>query len=168
MDLRMILFPLVLILLGVATFLVAQQAWRAQRRVLIARGWAQTTGRVIQSGVRETSVRVRRRTGTSSYRQATRYEPEVIYEYQVLAGIYRGDRLQMGYSFASSEVDAAQRQADRYPVNSEVTVYYQPDNPAESTVSLKAGWGLWGMWGIAFIMLVVTLFMTIVVLNINS
>jgi hypothetical protein len=167
MDLRVILVPLVVIPLGIATFLVAQQAWRAQRRVLIARGWAQTTGRVIQSGVRETAVRVRRMTSAARYRQATRYEPEVIYEYQALGGIYRGDRLQVGYSFASSEADAAQRQADRYPVNCEVTIYYQPDNPAESTLNLAPGGETWVMWGIALVMLAVTLLMAVVVWNIN-
>jgi hypothetical protein len=168
MDVRVILFPLIIIPLGVATFLIAQQAWRAQRRVLIVRGWAQTTGRVIQSGVRETSVRVRRRTSAARYRQATRYEPEVIYEYQTPGGIYRGDRLQQGYSVASSEADAAQRQADRYPVNSEVTVYYQPDNPTESTLSLTSGGGMWVMWGIALVMLLVTLFVAVAVLSIPS
>jgi hypothetical protein len=167
MDLRLLLFPLVVIPLCIATFLIAQQAWRIQRRSQAARGWVQTSGRVIRSGVRETAVHVRRRTSTSSYRQATRYEPEVVYEYQAPGGIYRGDRLQLGYSVAASEVDVAQRQADRYPINAGVTVYYQPDNPAESALSLTAGRGPWVMWGTALIMLAVTLFMAVIVWNIT-
>jgi hypothetical protein len=47
-----------------------------------------------------------------------------------------------------------------------VTVYYHPDNPAESTLSLKAGWGVWVMWGVALIMLFVTIFTALLMLSI--
>lgn len=166
MDIRILLLPLIIFSLSLVTFLVAQQAWQARRRSHGARGWSCTTGRVIQSGVRETQVRVRRRVSVGSYRSATRYVSEVVYEYQVSGMIYRGDRLQLGYFSASSDPGSAQRQADLYPAGSEVTVYYHPNDPAASTLSVRAGWGVWVMWGVALIMLLVTIFVTAAVLSI--
>jgi hypothetical protein len=166
MDIRIILLPLIIFPLGLVTFLVAQQAWQTQRRSLDARDWSRTTGRVIQSSVVETQVSRRSSVSVARYRFVTRYVPEVVYEYQVAGTLYHGARLQLGFSVASSDSSSAQRQADRYPVGSEVTVYYHPDNPAESTLSLKAGWGVWVMWGVALIMLFVTIFTALLMLSI--
>lgn len=165
MDIRIILLPVVIFPLGLVTFFVAQQAWQMQHRSLEAHAWSRTMGRVIQSGVRETQVSRRRGASVMSYRLVTRYVPEVVYEYQVAGTLYRGARLQLGYTVASSDSSSAQRQAERYPVGSEAAVYYQPDNPSESTLSLKAGWGVWVMWGVALLMLLITLFIAGVLLS---
>jgi Protein of unknown function (DUF3592) len=166
MDIRLVLLPVIVVPLGFVTVLVAWQAWQVQRRLWSVRGWAQTSGRVIQSGVRETPVRVRRNTSVGSFRWAVRYAPEVVYEYQVAGYSYRGDRLQIGYGLASSGVRTAARYAERYPLHSEVTVYYQPDDPAESSLSLSAGCGLWAWWGLALFMVATTLFVALAVLGI--
>ena len=163
MDIRLVLLPVIVVPLGCVTVLVAWQAWQVQRRLWAVRGWAQTSGRVIQSDVRETPVRVRQNTSVGSFRWAVRYAPEVVYEYQVAGHSYRGDRLQIGYGLASSGARTAQRYAERYPLHSEVIVYYQPENPAESALSLSAGCGLWAMWGLTLFMLTSTLLVALVV-----
>jgi hypothetical protein len=165
MDIRLVLLPVIVVPLGFVTMLVAWQAWQVQRRLWAARGWAHTSGRVVQSGVRETPVRVRRNTSVGSFRWAVRYAPEVVYEYQVAGCLYHGARLQIGYGLASSGVRTAARYAARYPLHSEVTVYYQPDNPAESALSLSAGCGLWALWGLALFMLASTLLVALIVLG---
>ena len=167
MDIRIILVPLIIFPLGLVTFLIAQQAWRTQRQSLDARGWSRTTGRVIQSGVEETQMNRRSSVSVENYRFVTRYVPAVVYEYQVEGTVYRSTRLQLGYVVASSESSSAQRQADRYPLGSEVNVYYQPANHAESTLSLKAGWGTGVMWGIALFMLLVTLFTAALIVSLT-
>lgn len=60
MDLRLLLFPALILPMGVVVFMLASQAWKSHTQARAARRWPQTPGQVVAAGVRETSVRVRR------------------------------------------------------------------------------------------------------------
>jgi hypothetical protein len=156
-DFRFVLISLIALPLGLVAFVIAAQAWRGQRQANAARVWPSTTGWVISSGVRETTVRQRIRTSTSRYRMATRYAPRVIYSYEVNGSSYQSERLFMGDSLLTSEVSEAEREAARFPVGDSVTVYYHPANPAEATLDPRPGWGTRVLWLTALTLLVMTL-----------
>jgi hypothetical protein len=65
----------------------------------------------------------------------TTVSPHVEYDYEVGGVRYRGDRIRAGDRYASrSGSKLAYAAIDRYPVGSDVTVYYNPGNPSESAV----------------------------------
>lgn len=166
MDLRLLLFPALILPMGVVVFLLASQAWESHTQARTARRWPQTSGKVLTAGVRETSVRVRRSTSIRRYRMATRYAPHVQYGYWVNDVSYQGQRLHMGPAVLSSEAGDAQQEAARYPVGSQVTVYYNPADPAESTLDPRVSRGTWLLWATALIALVVTFIIAGVILSI--
>lgn len=71
-----------------------------------------------------------KRTGNSS----STY-PVVVYDYQVNGVSYQGQRIKAGEQFFSVRVIGdAQATAARYPVGTQVMVYYNPANPQESAL----------------------------------
>lgn len=154
MDLRLILIPSFAVPICLASFLLARRAWREQRQAISARRWQKTTGRVVLSGIREATVRVRRSTSTASYRLAVRYAPQVRYEYFVGGSRHQGERLHLGSTILSSEASEAARQASRYPVGSEVVVFYNPSDPEEATLRPEVGWATRVQWILALALLI--------------
>jgi len=157
MDFRFFLIPLITLPLGFITFLLTARAWQSQRQAGAARRWLPTTGQVIHSAVRQTTVRVRIGASTGRYRNAIRYHPQVIYQYTVNGTPYQAERLYLGPLILSSEAGDAKRKAVHYPAGSLVTVYYDPANPAEATLDPRTGWGTWILWFAALLMLVMTI-----------
>jgi Protein of unknown function (DUF3592) len=155
-DLRPLLILLFALPLGAGTAALVVQAWRGQRRANAARAWPRTTGQVLWSGVRETMVRTRVRTSVASYRMTTAYAPRVVYAYVVDGTGYQGERLRMGESIISSDTRAAERVVARYPVGSDVMVYYNPADPTDATLDPRSGWGTRVLWMVALLMLVIT------------
>jgi hypothetical protein len=165
MDLRLILIPILAFPICLASFLLAGRAWREQRKALAARRWPKTTGRVVASGVRETTVRVRRSTSVASYRMAIRYAPQVRYEYSVGGRRYQGERLHLGATILSSEAGDAARQAGRFPVGLEVAVYYNPADPEDATLKAEVNWGTWALWILALFLLVMAALLAALLLS---
>ena len=86
--------------------------------------WLDTTGTVLMSSVQT------RRSGNSH----STY-PVVVYTYAVNGQSYQSQRIKAGEQFLNVRV-AGQAQATvaRYPIGANVTVYYNPSNPAESAL----------------------------------
>ncbi|MCU0493885.1 MAG: DUF3592 domain-containing protein [Chloroflexaceae bacterium] len=156
---------LVVFILGFITLLLAARAWQAQRRIYAARHWKTTTGQVLQSGIQQTTVRVRISTSVGRYRNAIRYIPHVVYHYRVNGAHYQGERLRLGTVVLSSEARDAERTAARYPVGSAVTVYYDPANPTEAVLMRHTSWGTWLLWCVAMLMLVITIVVAMLLLG---
>ena len=165
MDFRFILLPILVLPLGFVTYVLAARAWQSQRQANAARHWPHTQGRIVLAEVRETAVRVRSSTSTGRYRMATRYAPRIVYEYEMAGLYYQGERLWMGPAVVSSESDEAAREVARYPLGSEVPVYYNPSNPAEATLHPRIGWGVRMLWLAALIGLVTALTIAWVILS---
>ncbi len=152
----MIPFPVRLVIVLLPVFpaaLLAWQAWQELRRSRQRRRWPQAEGRVMLSEVRASTVRVRRGSSAGSYRQAVRYQPRVVYEYQVGGRLYRGETLSTGTVMFHSEPAPAEREAQRYAPGQAVTVFYNPTDPMESNLDPRAGWAVWlkGLLALALI-----------------
>lgn len=152
MDFRFILIPIVAFLPGLAAVMVTRQAWQEQARIYAARGWPVSHGRIIASGIKETAVRVRRGTSLNRYRQAVRYQPHIIYEYEVGGVRHQGERVHLGSVMLASDAKEAALAASRYPVGSQVAVAYDPADPTAATLELSTGWGTRIKWLAAFVL----------------
>lgn len=88
-----------------------------------SQSWPSTSGRVIKS-------RVEVRGGDH-----TSVDSRVIYEYNISGQVYQGQQIRAGDSFFSVHTSQdAYRTIDQYPEGASVTVYYNPDNPAEAAL----------------------------------
>jgi len=113
----------ILILGGLGFFLYRRnQQSNAYRQS--AQSWPGTSGTVLMSSVQS------KRTGRSH----STY-PVVVYQYQVNGRDYQGQTIKAGEQFLNVRV-AGQTQATvaRYPIGAKVTVYFNPQNPAESAL----------------------------------
>jgi hypothetical protein len=83
------------------------------------RSWSPVTGRVLTS-------KVVRKSGTNRYTS-----PAVTYEYEAAGKAYRGETILPGW-IKNSGPRSAQRIVARYPKGAQVTVYYDPADPAKA------------------------------------
>jgi hypothetical protein len=102
-------------------------ALRGRRASSITKRWPTTTGRVLHS-----QVEYRR-----SHRSGS-YYPAVLYEYQVMGQRYQSTTLSPGLEYGLSFRGRVQARVDKYPAGSMVTVYYNPDNPAQAVLEHSA------------------------------
>jgi hypothetical protein len=87
-------------------------------------GWAQTVGTVLSA-----TVKIRR------LGQIRAEIPMVIYSYEVDGRPYQSYRVRAGDDTGQIPVVTnASTTLDRYPVGSNVTVYYDPDDPANAAL----------------------------------
>jgi hypothetical protein len=113
------ILPLIILaIFGIFLFRRSQQSNAARQA---AQSWASTSGTVFTSTIQV------RRTGRS------RSEiPVVMYQYEVNGQPYQGNVIRAGSQFGQIRVMGdAQRTIARYPVGSQVVVYY---NPAEAAL----------------------------------
>lgn len=117
-----------LIIAIVFFFLWARSRWKTSA----AKNWPSTTGRVISS---EMEAR-RSRSGSGGY--STSYYAVVLYEYMVNGQRLQSNRLTLGTPIGTSFTGRVQKKVLQYPVGSRVEVFYNPDDPTEAVLEIKA------------------------------
>ncbi len=129
--------PLIGVLLFAGVFLylgweVVRQETGALRGGDASTNWPTVDGRVISSTVRT-------KQGTSGDR--ARFYPVVVYEYAIEGEPFRSDRV----SFDTQTMDhaSAANIARQYEAGREITVFYNPDTPAESVLDPGASGNSW-------------------------
>ena len=85
----------------------------------------------------------------------TNYHPVVEYTYPVGGQVYAGKRIAFGPVKASARSASAQAALAKYPLGGTVTVYYDPNNPAEAVLE-KQAIGTTTMLVLGIVFLVVT------------
>jgi hypothetical protein len=105
---------------------------RARRQVGGARNWPSTTGRVISSEMEA------RRSHSSEGGYSTSYYAVVLYEYMVDGKRYQSNRLTLGTPIGTSFTGRVQKKLQEYPVGNRVQVFYDPDDPTEAVLEVKA------------------------------
>lgn len=87
-----------------------------------AQNWSSTSGTVLMSSVQLS----RSSTGGSSI------YPVIVYQYEVNGKTYQSQSIRAGDKYLKVNVSwQAQETVDKYPIGKQVTVYYDPNNPAE-------------------------------------
>ena len=99
-------------------------------KALQSRSWLDTPGVVVQSTLVQ---------GSSGTRTASRssFKPHVEYDYDVDGKTLRGDRISFRIGIALS-AGHAQQIVDDHPVGKQVTVFFNPDDPTQSTLRTGA------------------------------
>jgi hypothetical protein len=108
-------------------------AWVLSRAVIYrrTRRWATTTATIASHEV----VRV--------LGGGARYVVYVQYTFQVDGATFIGDREDIGQGRLWATEFAAQRYLDsRYPIDAQVPVYYDPNDPSDNVLSRRLGWEL--------------------------
>jgi hypothetical protein len=101
-----------------------------QRKVSAINNWPSIPGTVVSSQVVSRSDG---EGGTTDY-------PAVTYSYSVVGSNYKGSKIAPGMEVGGM---GAAKTVARYPVDSKVTVYYNPENPADAVLEKKAPAIMW-------------------------
>jgi hypothetical protein len=121
----LIFFPMVaLIVVAVVTKLIEFRA---------AKGWTQTTGRILSSG---TEVRRHQFAGEP---ETVKTVPAITYEFMAGARKVIGSRIGIGEDSGGPNLDAT---LARYPAGANVTVYYDADDPTRCVLERDALQGI--------------------------
>ena len=113
----------VILLGGLGYFLYKRNQQSGAVRQL-AQSWPSTSGVVLMSSVQS----------RQSGRSHSTY-PVVVYQYDVNGKTYQSQNIKAGDQFMNVRVTGqAQATVARYPIGANVTVYYNPANPAESAL----------------------------------
>ncbi|HEU4326576.1 MAG TPA: DUF3592 domain-containing protein [Roseiflexaceae bacterium] len=131
-------------------------AWRDWRRARAARLWPQARGRIVRSEVQEVLFMARGRYGRGWFPQWI-YRPRIVYRYRAGGADHEGERLHLIRGVATFGRRAAERAVARLPLGAPVTVFYNPDNPAEAALDTRAGWETHLLWFSALLALVFVL-----------
>jgi len=130
---------------GAGIFLI-YRSWQSKQKAEASQSWPSTRGQV-------TMARVQHNVSTDS--EGDRhdyYSPLVEYTYEVGGQAYTGRTIRFGFNPSFGNEAKAQAALASYPVGAQVTVYYNPNNPAEAVLERKASATNTGMiLGIIFI-----------------
>jgi hypothetical protein len=117
-----ILLPMAIV--GGLAFYLYRRHRRSRTARAAAQAWSETTGVVVTS-----TLKVQRTVRSRSE------VPVVVYQYQVDGTVYLGKVIKAGDQFFSVRLAGDARQTvERYPAGAQVTVFYDPANPAESAL----------------------------------
>lgn len=114
------LLPFVVIFGGLGYYMYRRSKQATSIRAS-SQSWVQTTGVIVKSRVEVSGG------------DTTSVSARVIYQYQVGAQTYQSDQIRAGdHVFRITSSGDAYDTVDRYPVNLQVPVFYNPANPAEA------------------------------------
>ena len=137
--------PLVVIL-AVFSLTVMLLARVAGRQVRTMKTWPATSGRITRSEI-QTTVQTRSHADSSRLDRTTMYGPRIVYAYQVGGNTFEGDNI--GTSGCSNTPSLAERYVRRYPLQMPVQVFYDPNDPTQSTLALPGQAIPLALWVIA-------------------
>jgi hypothetical protein len=106
------------------------------------KGWTRTTGQIVHSKV---ETQQQQRDGATSVSFQTLYFPRVVYSYGSDGQTWQGDNI--GWTVSNSTPDAADKIVARFPMESKVEVFFDPNDESVSTLDRggsKIRWVLLG------------------------
>jgi hypothetical protein len=127
MDTISILLPAIFILLGIFLFAFGQIQ---QRKAKVIESWPTISGIILASDLREHSS-----TDDDGMTSST-YEPVVEYSYRYMGSEYTSKQYRMGSKGTSYNHKRALAIIDRYPIDQNVNVRCNPDNPSQAVLEL--------------------------------
>ena len=134
-----------LLFVGLGVFLI-YRTQQSKKKAQVSQSWPSTPGQITDSHVS------RSQSTDSDGDTTTSYAARVAYTYQVGGETYSGHNIAFGFSPSYSSEAKAQADAARYPVGSQVPVYYNPDKPSDAVLQRQASGSKVGLiLGIIFI-----------------
>jgi hypothetical protein len=124
-----------------AAFYAARLQWNVARSCASA-GWPTVPGKVEQSRIAKSRI------AKSQGQWAAFYRLALAYRYEVGGQEYEGDTVQFGPRRVTAQ-DLIERLADKYPAGAQVTVHYDPDDPATAVLETSdemARQNQWQVW----------------------
>jgi len=117
-----VLIPTIFVIIGLVLLFIY---FRNLSKVRASQAWPTAQRTVIQSWVRKSSSTDD--DGSVSYS----YYPEIRYQYHVMGTEYQGNKISFGPKVGGNR-SRAEKMIEKYSTGAGVTVYYQPDNPANA------------------------------------
>jgi len=96
-----------------------------------SKNWLSTNGKIISS-----DLDAHISTDDDGY-QTTTYLAKVNFTYEVSGRTYKSDRVNFDYGMRTSNVRKPQSVVEQYPSGSDVTVYYDPEDPQQSVLEKR-------------------------------
>jgi len=122
----------VLVFVGAGGLLIYQSI-RSRKKAESSQSWPATTGHI-------TDAHVSHHTSTDSDGDTSdHYSPKVRYTYPVAGTTYEGDKIGFGFQQSFGNASKAQAALTRYPVGGQISVFYDPNNPADAVLERRAG-----------------------------
>lgn len=146
-------FVYAMLLAPLALLLVAAAYKTLQVRA--AREWPSTPGKVAISASEVRNVKVLDSDREEGHRFEARNFANIVYEYSVRGQALRNNRVSIGEDRGNFQVAET---IARYPVGTDVTVYYNPLHPHEAVLERDLPHGLWGCLGSATAITLVVVF----------
>ena len=118
-----IFVPMIFVIIGLVMLFIY---FRNLAKVRASQAWPTAQGTVLQSWVRKS------RSTDSDGGDSYSYHPEIHYQYQIMGIEYQGNKIAFGPKIGGRS--QAEKMIEKYPTGANVTVYYQPDNPAKAVL----------------------------------
>jgi hypothetical protein len=127
-----LIVPLAFSLIGLIFTVIGLILYKKAKRTS---NWQATYGTILLSEIKKsTGSSFKTGTNQSNYNYSNIYTPEICYSYNVLSQEYNSNKIGVFGSLGTSSSVRAFNITKKYPVNSRVTVYYNPDNPKDSVL----------------------------------
>ena len=124
-------------------------------QVRAAREWPSTPGKVVVSNSELRDVKVLDSEREAGRKLEKRNFANIVYEYSVSGQKLRNNRVSIGEDRGNFQVAET---IAKYPVGTDVTVYYNSRHPREAVLERDLPQGLWGCLGIATVIALVVVF----------
>ena len=102
-----------------------------------SRTWPTTKGQILKS-----EVNTDHDYGPEGH-GITTYDPVIKFHYKAFGQDYESDRISFGFKRSYIDRSDAEQVIQKYPKDAAVTVYYDPDKPAEAVLERKIGSKTW-------------------------
>ena len=124
---------LIYLVLSLVGGMVLFTSLRSRRQAETSQSWQGTRGRITES-------RLDTRTTITDGIESTAYQAVVVYAYTVMGQEYTGKQVAFGVHSATRK--AASAVLERYPLDRQVTVYYDPQKPGQAVLERVSTSGL--------------------------
>jgi hypothetical protein len=150
-DLPWYVYAMLLAPLGLILFAAAYKTLQ----VRAAREWPSTPGKVVISNSELRDVSVLDDSREDDHRVEQRNFANIVYQYSVAGKQLRNNRVSIGEDRGNFEVAET---IAKYPVGTDVTVFYNPLHPNEAVLERDLPKGLWGCLGVGTAVLLAIVF----------
>ncbi len=112
---------------GVGIVLILRYV-RGKQKAKQSESWPSVEGKILSHDIR-----------MDSGDDYTFYLPQVTYTYQIQDQEFTGKRISFGSAPSFKKIFKAEKLLEQFPINSLVTVYYDPEKPQESVIQQTMG-----------------------------